>query len=339
MLFNGVKNQKIEIIALTFLLSALLTPTQVYAEDFGIAVPDQLSDSEFEDNHKDQEESDKGTSYVMGTSEPTFSKEQEETGKRSFLAGEGAGLEVDDPSEREKLLATGYKAPHSLDNEENLVTFEGEQVYGNFYDSGESSFSFSYIQDAYTVNDARGVFQKSYIDAEDARRGGYLHFNFDSYINRSFLSTFYGLGLGVGFSEGEGIFTDSTSEKSNVSFQLFTIPADLRLGMTIGRGKYFRLSVAGGPSVMGISQSRDDKVRGEDDKHRRQYSFGYFGHAKAQISLAAIFNSLSFQGFREYQMTNMYLNLEARHQSYQNFQDDFTITGTSFGLGFTFEYL
>ena len=90
---------------------------------------------------------------------------------------------------------------------------------------------------------------------------------------------------------------------------------------------------------MGISQSRDDKERGEDEKHRRQYSFGYFGHAKAQISLSSLFHDLAFGGFSQYQMTNMYLNLEARHQSYENFQDDISITGTSFGIGFTFEYL
>ncbi len=334
MLFNGVKNQKIKALALAFLL-----PINIFAEDFGIAVPDQLSEDEFTENYKDQsEESDEGSSYVMGETEPSLPNE-DSSSKGAFVAGDGLDENVREPTKRDKLLSTGYKAPYSLENEENLVTFEGDQVYGNFYDNGESSFSFSYIQDAYTVSDSRGVFQKSYVDAEDARRGGYLHFNFDSYINRNFLSTFYGLGLGVGFSEGEGIFTESTTEKSNVTFQLFTIPLDMRLGMSIGRGKYFRLSLAGGPSVMGISQSRDDKERGDDAKHRRQYSFGYFGHAKAQISLASIFNNMAFQGFREYQMTNMYLNLEARHQSYQNFQDEFTITGTSFGVGFTFEYL
>jgi hypothetical protein len=33
------------------------------------------------------------------------------------------------------------------------------------------------------------------------------------------------------------------------------------------------------------------------------------------------------------------MNLEARYQSYQNFQDEIKISGTSLGIGFTFEYL
>jgi len=331
--FNGVKNLKAKLLCLFLILAPSLC-----AEDFGIAVPGQLSEDSFEKEASQLKNKDNtNDSYVMGErSEPEF----KETSEKSFsVPGQGLTEDIDEPTRKEKLLSTGLKAPHSLENEENIVSFESNELYDNFYDQGDSSFSFTYIRDEYNVSDSRGVFQQSFVDAEDARRGGYLHFNFDSYMNRNFFSTFYGAGLGVGFSEGEGIFAASTTTKSNVTFQLFTIPLDFRLGMTIGRGKYFRLSVAGGPSVMGISQSRDDKERGEDEKHRRQYSFGYFGHAKAQISLSSLFHDLAFGGFSQYQMTNMYLNLEARHQSYENFQDDISITGTSFGIGFTFEYL
>ncbi|MAF78245.1 MAG: hypothetical protein CME60_08785 [Halobacteriovoraceae bacterium] len=340
--FNGVKSLKVSSFTIGFLLL-----TSVYAEDFGIAVPGQLSEDHFERQQKKSEKKKKeeGFSYVMGEGN---GKDLSQTDENDYQPDQSPAFSVPGDgnndlklniSENDKLLSTGYKAPHSLENEENLVSFEGDELYDNFYDNGDSAFSFTYIQDDYNVSDSRGVFQRSFVDAEDSRRGGYLHLNFDRFINRAFLSTFYGVGLGVGFSEGEGIFSDSTSTKSNVTFQLFTIPVDMRLGMTIGRGKYFKLSVAGGPSVMGISQSRDDKERGEDEKHRRQYSFGYFGQAKAQISLSALFKDLAMGGFSQYQMTNMYLNLEARHQSYENFEDDISITGTSFGLGFTFEYL
>lgn len=338
MLFNGLKIQRILKDNL-FLLSIILSP-QLYAEDFGIAVPGQLSSDQFESdlNKKTEKKDDNGYSYVMG--EGNDSLENSSSSEEAFtVPGMGADKEIDAPSEREKLLSTGYEAPQSLENEENLVIFDSEEIYDNFYDRGGSSFSFSYIRDEYLISDDKGVFQKSFINAKDSRRTGYLHFIFDSYMNKAFLSTFYGVGLGVGFSEGEGIFSTSTTSKSNVGFQLFTIPVDFRLGMTIGRGKYFRLSVAGGPSVMGLSQSRDDKDRGDDEKHRRQYSFGYFGHAKAQISISSLFHDIAFGGFSQYQMTNMYLNIEARHQSYESFQDNISITGTSLGVGFTFEYL
>jgi hypothetical protein len=334
MLFNGVKKQKVNIGIILFLFSI-----SSMAEDFGIAMPDQLSDKEYEVKLKStSEEVDSSIdSYVMGDSEPSDLKAE---GEPSFsVPGEGNLSEIEEPNEKEKLLSTGYKPPHSLDDKENLVTFKNREIYDNFYDKGTSSFSFSYVRDDYSVKDGRGVFQRSFVDADEARRGGYLHLVFDNYINRAFFSTFYGFGAGVGFSEGEGIFSSSSTTKSNVSFQLFTIPLDLRLGMSIGYGKYIRLSAAGGPSAMIISQSRSDKDRGEDEKHRRQYSFGYFGHAKVQFSVAAIFEKIAYEGFGQYDMTNMYLNLEARYQSYESFKDDLSITGTSVGLGFTFEYL
>lgn len=43
--------------------------------------------------------------------------------------------------------------------------------------------------------------------------------------------------------------------------------------------------------------------------------------------------------FTSSRITNLYLNLEARQQSYESFQDEISISGTSFGIGFTFEYL
>lgn len=339
MLFNGLKIQRIlksSLLLFVFIFSSSL----IADDDSQLGVPGQFSDKEYEENlhHAAVEREDPDSSYVMGNSEPEkYLKDV----KSSGFGAPGAGLQEDmpSPSQREKLISVGMDAPQSMENRENLLTYDGDDVYKEIYDRGDSSFSFSYFRDQYSVSDSGGVFQQSYVDAKGARRGGYLHFNFDSYLNRSFLSSFYGVGLGVGFSEGVGVFSQSTTDQSNVKFQLFMIPADFRLGLTIGRGKYFRLSVAGGPSAMGLAQSRNDKNNGDPDQHKRQVSLGYFGHAKVQVSLSALFHDVAFAGFSQYQMTNMYLNLEARHQSYSHFQDDVTIKGTSFGIGFTFEYL
>ena len=90
---------------------------------------------------------------------------------------------------------------------------------------------------------------------------------------------------------------------------------------------------------MGLYQSRTDLDRDNDDRYRRQISYGYFGQAKVQISVSAFFSGIAFSTYSESDMAGMYLNLEARTQSYENFQDDISITGSTFGLGFTFEYL
>jgi len=43
--------------------------------------------------------------------------------------------------------------------------------------------------------------------------------------------------------------------------------------------------------------------------------------------------------FRQYSVTKFYLNLEARMNNVSNFQDDIEVSGSSFGIGFSFEYL
>ncbi len=47
----------------------------------------------------------------------------------------------------------------------------------------------------------------------------------------------------------------------------------------------------------------------------------------------------AYELFTSSEITNLYMNLEIRHESYKNFQDPIEVSGTSFGAGFTFEYL
>ena len=339
MLFNGVKIQNLK---LAFFGLALIS--SVYAEDFGIALPDQLQESEY-DKSPTREELKKfkdSGAHVMGIvpEADLETKYQENKNEKSYNIPEQGISEVPEPSEREKLVSPDNPMPFKHENLENMVEIKNDGIYGNYYDQGESSFSFTYIKDSYSVTDDRNIYQSSYIDSNEGLQGGFLLFNFDNYISRNFLSPFYGVGLGVGFSRGEGIFETSTDTASGVTFQLFMIPLDFRLGVTVGHGKYVRFSLAGGPSVMGLSQSRDDRGSSDEDKHRRQVSYGYFGHGKMQVSLNSIFNRLAFKAFQQYKMTNMYLNLEARYHNYANFQDeDIAMDGASFGIGFTFEYL
>ena len=332
MLFNGLKN-----LIVSFLL-ILLAPT-VLGEDFGIAIPDQLKTESIEEI-TDSDQSKFGNHLMDSTEVKANSWQASEVEDFAFSKKK----ELDDKIITDKEMATspGSGAPFDLENKVQILKYKNSEIFQKVYSKGESSFSFTYIQDSFDVKDAANVFERSFNAETGTTRGGTLHLFFDNYLTRGLISPFWGGGFGVGYSQGKGIFQQSQNQESNVKFQLFTVPLDLRLGMDIGRGQYFKLSVAGGPSVVGLLQSRSDKERderGEDGKYRRQVGYGFFGHAKAQFSLSSIATDMAFNTYSQYDMTNMYINLEARFQNYENFQDDISISGLSFGVGFSFEYL
>jgi hypothetical protein len=333
MLLSGLKNLTLSLILFALNLSL------VYAEDFGIALPDQLKDDSAIQKSFEVDKGKDDVNFVMGDRHDDLKLDEDDSQDEPLFAVPGKTKEPDlELSEKEKILSTGNEVPYTYEDSQELISFKNERIHEQIYNKAESSFSMSYIMDSYDISDNRGVFKESFIDAPGAQRGGSILLNFDEYFRRGTLNTFMGLGFGLGYSLGQGIFSSSSSEQSNAEFKLYSIPVDFRLGFDLVTGKLFRLSVAGGPSVMGLLQSRSDLEREDGDKYRRQISYGYFGNAKLQISLSALSSSRAFNMLSISDVTNMFFNLEARFQSYENFQDQLSITGASFGAGFTFEY-
>lgn len=90
---------------------------------------------------------------------------------------------------------------------------------------------------------------------------------------------------------------------------------------------------------MVLYQNRNDFQQGEKGRNKTQISHGQFANAQFKINLSGFNSDTAYDLFTSSQITNLYLNIEARYQSYRNFQDEIKISGTSLGLGFTFEYL
>ena len=90
---------------------------------------------------------------------------------------------------------------------------------------------------------------------------------------------------------------------------------------------------------MGLFTNRDDLPRGDKDKERRQVNPGYYGLANLKINFSAIFKETSYEQYTENNLTNLYLDLSVRHHKYADFQENLEVSGQSFGLGFSFEYL
>jgi hypothetical protein len=308
---------------------SLLLSNFVSADDFGIAMPDQINDS--------------------GTLNDAEGKEFHLIGERDELktSGNKKSFAVQDSVDeanrkltwKQKLLGSGVTEPFKYENNESELVIKNNNIYNKIYNKGESGFGFAYIQDGYTIKDSEGVFQRTYERSTGSVRGGTIHFEFDQSLYKGFIDFSYGLGVGVGFSKGKGSFRSNQGQESDTTFSLFTLPLDLRLVFDIIETRFFKVSLAGGPSAMGLYQSRNDLDEGEEGKRVRQYSFGYFGQAKLKISMASFDRNIIISNFLSRNVTNMYLDLEARVQNYEKFQDNLSITGSSFGIGFSFDYL
>lgn len=219
----------------------------------------------------------------------------------------------------------------------NYIEHTNRDIFKEVYREGRWGLSFNYLTDEYDVTDPNGIFQKTYVQSARANRYGGLLISLDRYFYRGFIDMAFGMNFGMSMSKGNGTFSTSQSQ-SDTLFTLWTLPLDLSLTFELPIGRFLNLAVTGGPSAMGLYQNRNDKESGEAFKYRRQVSPGYFAMAKLKISLANMFSSSAFSLFSDYKITNYYLNLMVRHQNYANFQDELTISGSSIGAGFTFDY-
>ena len=226
-----------------------------------------------------------------------------------------------------------------LEDQKSYIQNDNTALLKELHNKGTSVFNLVYYHDTFDYKDRGNIYKNTYQEGEDAHQYGSLQLSQDFILSRGLVNFGMGLGAGVSFNRGKGTFT-SDGTQSPAEFKLWMIPVDLDLLAELPIGKYSSLSVVGGPSVMILSQTRNDFVTGEKYKHRRQASWGYFGKARVKLNLSQIFSGVGFNYYKMYQVTKFALNIEARIQDYSHFQDeDISMTGVSFGAGFSFEYL
>lgn len=296
------------------------------AADMGQTMSGQADRSDFEnamDNY------DQSSSYVHGTSPEEI---EEPTEKSNYVPGAITEEPVINGDER------GHFVSGTIASPDQYLKFSNKEIVTDIYHKANRAFSFSYFQDNYDVKDERGVYGRTFDGGKsDSVRGGFLLLNWDYFFTRRLFSPFVGAGAGFGFSTGKGSFVNG--EKSLAKFNLWMIPVDLHLGTEISLSRYFSLSLMGGPSAMGLWQDRDDRDQGDDKKTKRQFSRGYFATVKFGINFSQIFTNKGFNVYKSSNISNLALNLEARTHNYSDFADNISISGTSFGIGFSFEYL
>ena len=241
-------------------------------------------------------------------------------------------------SPKKEYSESGYTLPGTFENQNSYVELDKSKMAQGFRNFSEGSVTLTFIKNDFLYSSANNVIDRTITTGTKSVKGGSLHFRHDDYLSRAaYLNTYWSVGAGVGFNSGKGFFVDGS--RSDAVFKLWEIPLDLGIGLEIPFSSWFKLAGTGGPSAMGLVQNRSDYQRGEEGKRKVQYSAGYFVNGQIKLNMSALSTQTAYELFTESQITNLYMNIEARHQSYTNFQDPIEVTGTSFGIGFTFEYL
>lgn len=301
------------------------------AQDMGQALPDQL-----EENYLENVEASKNDPFAPGSMTDNFFEHIDEDLDTYFLPNKSPQMNSE-ITEKDRLNSPEQSLSGQMAQGQYLE-FKKSDLTRNLHKHVKDNYSIEYYKDNFEYKNSENNFEKVF-RSETASAYGILRVSWDRFIYKGFIFLSGGIGAGVGFNSGKGIFT-SDGEVIESNIMLWTIPVDLSLKLELPVSDWFRLYVGGGPSVMGLIQHRQDKNDGARDKEIRQYSYGYFANAGVKINLGKIFSGSTFNFYKTYGIGQFHLNLMARTQNYSNFQDeDVEISGQSFGAGFSFDFI
>lgn len=243
----------------------------------------------------------------------------------------------------EKLKTSEFKdIPFQMPGALNTSEYKELDVKAHareFYNLGDQTVNLAYYKNGFDYTSPNDVINRTISNGFQHGRFGPLLIRNDQYVFKTLvLNGFYAIGAGVTFSRGKGVFSDDNSE-SSTTFKLWEIPADLGLGIEIPLGPWAKIQGVGGMSGVALYQSRDDYAEGENGKRRLQVGYGPFAEGSLRFNLSRIFPETAYDYFTSSELTNLTINASMRYQNYSNFKEDITISGTSVGLGFGFEFL
>jgi hypothetical protein len=275
------------------------------------------------------------------------SKEDKYSGKISNSAEENFVVGTNDSTDlsikdydKKKLKSSGYVVPGTFEKEENYLALDKKKFSNDLRGKATSAFNIAYFKDSFQYQSSNDVINRTIGQGYKHVKAGMIQIHSDHYIYKSFLMNFFWVaGGGVSYNSGRGSFVNSGT-RSETTLTFWEVPADLGLGVEVLLYHWFTITGAAGPSGMILSQSRSDFQNGETGKNKFQFGQGQFACAKFKINLSSFNNGLAYDLFSNSQITNLSLNLEARYENYKKFQDSsLAISGQSYGLGFTFEFL
>ncbi len=224
---------------------------------------------------------------------------------------------------------------------ENYLEYQNTELAKDLFQKADSLIAFTYLYDTFTYNSKGDIFERTFRNKDSAKsvQSGYFLLSYQSMFYRGALDFFWKTNGGLSFNTGRGRFTDN-GELSRTSFNLWLLPADLMIGTKINLGRYVGLSLSGGPLAIGVILNRSDREQGDSDKNVRQVLTGYAAEGSLDFSLSQMIPSWAMYLKTNSEVSDFSLSLTARMMDASNSKsDEFSISGTSVGLGFKFELL
>lgn len=326
--------------------------SSLFAEDMG----QYLGDTIEEDNvlqKSMKKDAAKGVTndiqpFLMEGNAKTLIPQNVEGSSSAIMGGVKDEGENSKPHERQD-VGSFNQLPQGSGDQKNYLEFKNSDLLKDMKDKGDKNFSFMFYKDTFDYKNNASDFDKVFRgDSSKQLRASdnghkyieaplMLRFAGHDLFYRGFFNFGWGAGLGVGYNSGKGRFTDNSV--SQVNFSLWTIPVDFSLLMEFPIMPWIKLSLTGGPSVLGLMQNRSDLPDGNKRKNVNQMSTGYFAAAKINLALSQMFPGASYEFLSAYKITRYFLSIEGRTQSYSSFQSsDLEVSGSSLGAGFTFEF-
>ena len=286
------------------------------------------------------EDADAGSVFV-GDGEHIFLEKDRKSQPSKIIP-----LEAETPSVLEGEVPEGLNPRHhssirgmeSVSVPENYSNFSNSEMIKKVAWKTNTSLGLAYFAaDNYEYHDSNSIYNQVFRDGKRSKNSGLLLCSSAQYFARGFLDLKWGLNIGAKYNSGYGLFPGGVT--SETRFSLWSIPVDLSLGFDLPISRFLKFSASAGPSALGLIQTRNDRDYGEKGKHARQVGTGYFASAQALIGLSSFFPRYGVEMYTDYSVGQTQLSVEGRMVKYQNFQDDITVDGTSFGLGIIFEFL
>ena len=295
--------------------------------DFGQAAPGQETDQY-------QNIESKSNGHFLDADDNPM--EQYKTDEKSpmFPGEDGYG---DSVSGKESATQFNANAPFSGLETDSYRLQTNEKILSPHVNKSQFSFAIDFYMNNYDYQDDRGVYDKTFGSSTGAQ-GGSLNLSSDYYLSKGKVNFGVGGGTGLGYSTGKGIF-ESNGIVSEMNFNLYSIPIDLRFSMEVPIGKVIKLTGAAGPSGMVLLQNRSDRDEKEDGKSKRQFGYGYFVEGKMKVNLTYLMPDTGFEYYKFHEVSFMSVDLMVRTQNYSGFSDNISISGMSYGIGVTFEFL
>ena len=135
---------------------------------------------------------------------------------------------------------------------------------------------------------------------------------------------------------GTGQF--KSGKPSRTEFVLWVLPVEVFLGFSVNLATWLKAGGLAGPSMVWLSQNRNDFQDDHPKKRIHQVGYGYFLQGYLKLGLGRWFPGVTRNLYHSYKMTNFYLQLVARYQGWSHFRDPITIKGLSLGLGLAFDF-